>query len=69
LQILKGIVRNYWYKHAKFIFEKMKKDGKSFALMSPESPIAILVSVRQHDLKLASDSCKETVETEEICQK
>lgn len=48
---------------------KMKKGGKSFTLMSPESPVAILVSARQHDLRLAKDSCKETVETEEICQK
>lgn len=48
---------------------KMKKGEKSFTLVSPETPIAILVSARQHDLRLASDSCKETVETEEICQK
>ncbi len=48
---------------------KMKKGEKSFTLVSPESPIAILVSARQHGLRLASDSCKETVETEEICQK
>ncbi|WP_372947679.1 baseplate J/gp47 family protein [Mariniphaga sp.] len=48
---------------------KMKKGEKSFTLVSPETPIAILVSARQHGLRLASDSCKETVETEEICQK
>lgn len=48
---------------------KMKKGGKSFALVSPDTPIAILVSARQHDLRLAAESCKETEETEEICQK
>ena len=48
---------------------KMIKSGKPFTLVSPETPIAILVSARQHDLRLASDSCKKTVETEEICQK
>ncbi len=48
---------------------KMKKDGKLFSLVSPETPIAILVSARQHKLTLASETCKETVETEEICQK
>jgi hypothetical protein len=47
----------------------MKKGGISFTLVSPEIPIAILVSARQHDLRLASESCKETEETEEICQK
>jgi len=47
----------------------MKKDGKPYAFVSPETPIAILVSARQHELSLASETCKETVETEEICQK
>lgn len=48
---------------------KMKKGEKSFTLVSPESPIAILVSARQHDLRLAEETCKVTEETEEICQK
>jgi hypothetical protein len=48
---------------------KMKKGGELFTLVSPETPIAILVSARQHKLTLASETCKETVETEEICQK
>ena len=47
----------------------MKKDGKPYAFVSPETPIAILVSARQHELSLASETCNETVETEEICQK
>jgi hypothetical protein len=48
---------------------KMKKGGKFYTLVSPETPIAILVSARQHNLRLAADSCNETVETVEICQK
>jgi hypothetical protein len=47
----------------------MKKGGKFYTLVSPETPIAILVSARQHNLRLAGDSCNETVETVEVCQK
>lgn len=48
---------------------KMKKGDKSFTLVSPESPIAILVSARQHDLKLAAIVCDNNEEIVETCQK
>jgi hypothetical protein len=48
---------------------KMKKVGELFTVVGPDTPIAILVSARQHKLTLASETCKKTVETEEICQK
>ena len=47
----------------------LHKDGKTYSAISPESPISILVSARNHKLKLVSESCNGIIESEEICKK
>jgi hypothetical protein len=48
---------------------KLIKGGEiSLTSVTPSSPKAILVSAKQHNLSIATKSCKVTSETVEKCQ-
>src|SRR5690554_4974584 len=53
-----------WVKEVKLV-----KGGNALTRVSPSTPVAILVSAREHRLALASGDCEESIENVEVCQK